>query len=63
MRVVVESEQCEGHALCVEIAPEVFRIGDDGIAQVILESPEGALAEGAKEAARRCPASAIYVVL
>ncbi len=63
MRVVVEAEQCEGHALCVDIAHEVFRIGDDGIAQVILESPQGMLADQAKDAARLCPASAIYVVV
>ena len=62
MRVVVEAEQCEGHALCVDVAPEVFRIGEDGIAQVILESPDGTLAGLAKDAARLCPASAIYVV-
>jgi ferredoxin len=63
MRVVVEENLCEGHGLCVEIAPEIFRIRDDGIAEVLIENPEGALEEGAKESARRCPASAIYVVL
>ena len=28
-RVLVDPRLCEAHALCVELAPEVFHLGDD----------------------------------
>ena len=29
MRVLVNRDLCEGNALCVKEAPEVFKLGDD----------------------------------
>jgi len=63
MHVTVEEDMCEGHGLCVDIAPEVFRLRDDGLAEVVLEEPDVSLEESAKEAARKCPASAIAIAL
>lgn len=55
-------ETCIGCGLCPEICPEVFRMGDDGLAEVIVdEIPEDAL-DSAREAAERCPVEAIEIV-
>ena len=34
MRVVVDRDRCEGNAVCVRIAPEVFTLDDDEYATV-----------------------------
>jgi ferredoxin len=31
-RVVVDADLCEGHALCIQLAPEVFDLSDEEIA-------------------------------
>lgn len=52
------SEECIGCGACTGVAPEVFEMGDEGLAQVI----EGATdVESAKEAAEACPVEAISV--
>lgn len=50
-----------GNAVCAGIAPEAFRIDDEGYAEVVVEHPEGALAERVAEAARHCPTNAIFL--
>lgn len=37
MRVVVDSDRCEGNALCVRIAPAVFQLDDDEYATVVAD--------------------------
>ena len=39
MKVVVDLSVCNLHGLCVETAPEVFEIGDDGVLHVLNETP------------------------
>ena len=29
MRVVVDLDACEGNARCMDVAPEIFELGDD----------------------------------
>lgn len=60
MRVRVEPRLCEAHALCVEIAPEVFDLGDD-IATCDEERAE-ALRPSVEAAVAACPSQAISVV-
>ena len=43
MKVIVDPDRCEGHARCVELAPEVFALDDDGYSKVILEHPDESL--------------------
>lgn len=60
MRVRVEPRLCEAHALCVEIAPEVFVLGDD--IATCDEEPAEALRHSVEAAAAACPRQAIIVV-
>jgi ferredoxin len=34
MRVWIEQDYCTGDALCVDLCPDVFEMGDDGLARV-----------------------------
>ena len=43
MKVVVDLSICDLHGLCVEAAPEVFEIGDDGALHVLIEMPPDGL--------------------
>ena len=59
MRVVVDLDLCQGHAVCQGEAPEIFRVvdrpGDYARVEVILERPPEELRASAEAAARYCP--------
>jgi ferredoxin len=61
MKVIVDPDLCEGHARCVELAPEVFTLDDDGYSRVILEYPDEALRPKVEAAVRLCPRQAILL--
>jgi ferredoxin len=59
VRVEVDRVTCEGHALCLVYAPEVFDMDDEERA-VIRQSPvPEALRAGVEDAAGQCPVQAI----
>ncbi len=60
MRVRVDPRLCEAHALCVEIAPEVFVLGDD--VATCDEKPAHALRHSVEAAVAACPRQAISIV-
>ena len=62
MRVVVDLKACDLHGLCVEAAPEVFEIGDDGVLHILIEAPEQGLRAKVDRAVRECPTGAISIV-
>ncbi|WP_082975343.1 ferredoxin [Mycobacterium sp. 1245805.9] len=61
MRVRVNPRLCEAHALCVEIAPEVFNLGDD--LATCDERPNQSLRDSVEAAVAACPRQAISVVI
>lgn len=61
MKVIVDPDRCEGHARCVELAPEVFALDDDGYSRVILDYPDEALRPKVEAAVRLCPRQAILL--
>jgi ferredoxin len=59
MRVVVDRDRCEGNAVCVRIAPEVFALDDDEYA-IVTADPVAAEQETlAQEAIAECPRAAL----
>lgn len=60
-RVQVDPHLCEGHALCVETAPEVFDLPDDEVAECI-EQPAAELWDKVLAAVDACPRGAISVI-
>lgn len=75
MKVWIDQDLCTGDGLCEEICPQVFTLGDDGLAYVkddgkILNDPGGAegLArvpseheDAVRDAAEECPGECIFV--
>lgn len=61
MRVVVDLGKCDLHGLCMDAAPEVFQIGDDGQLQVLIETPPDSLRAKVDKAVRECPTGAISI--
>ena len=58
MKVHVDWDLCENHGQCAIVAPEVFRIGEDGV--LVHESEVGDDGVAAvEEAADLCPVQAI----
>lgn len=62
MKVVVDRELCQGHGQCIDVAPEVFMMEDDGIAIVIVEEIGEKLLSKVEVAVSRCPADAIKIL-
>lgn len=58
MKAKVDHDLCIGCGLCESICPEVFEMGDDGLAHVIAEVTED-LEDSAQEACESCPTEAI----
>lgn len=61
-KVKVLKDVCIGCGACQAICSEVYEIGDDGLAEVILEEIPENLEEDAIDALENCPTSAIVEV-
>jgi len=61
MKAMVDKDTCTGCGLCEETCPEVFRLGDDDIAEVIVAEVPPEAQDSAREAAEGCPVEAITI--
>ena len=61
MKVKVDPELCVATASCTSICPEIFELGDDGVAEVIVDEVPAELEDACREAAESCPVDAIVV--
>lgn len=61
VRVEVDRATCEGHALCLVYAPEVFDMDDEERAVVMQNPVPEALRAGVEDAAGQCPVQAILL--
>ena len=59
MKSVVDPDLCIGCELCVETAPEIYTMSDDGVAVAVDSELDASLEAGATQAADECPADAI----
>jgi len=60
LEVVVDPGLCIGAQRCTYLAPDLFELGEDGVARVITGSGAD-LDEKVIEVARQCPNFAIFV--
>jgi ferredoxin len=58
MKAIIDRSGCIGCGLCTEICPRVFRMGEDGLAEVYSEV-DASDKECVKEACDSCPVSVI----
>ncbi len=61
MKVVVDFDVCQSNALCMEIAPEVFEVREDGLLYLLDEHPGEELRARVEEAVDTCPTQAISI--
>jgi ferredoxin len=61
MKIVVDYDACMSNALCMQVAPEVFEVREDGFLYVLNENPPEELRAKMEEAARVCPTQAITI--
>lgn len=61
-RIELDRDRCEGHGLCEETAPEVYRLDDDGELELLVEEVPSELQAKAEAGARVCPVAALRVV-
>jgi ferredoxin len=59
MKVIVDFEVCQSHGLCMQAAPEVFELRDDGFLYILAETPPENLRKKVETAVRECPTGAI----
>lgn len=61
MKIAVDFDVCQCHGLCVETAPTLFEIRDDGFLYLLNDTPPQELTEQAEKAMLECPAGAISI--
>ncbi|KKW63376.1 ferredoxin [Mycolicibacterium elephantis] len=59
MRVEVDRDRCEGNAVCVGLAPELFELDDDDYAVVKADPIPADQEELAERAIAECPRAAL----
>lgn len=61
MKPVVDADLCIGCGVCPSVAPSMFEMNDEGIAEVLVdEIPEGE-EDLAEESVESCPVGAITI--
>lgn len=60
MIVTINKNLCCGHAICLDVAPDIFTLAEDGKAELIRQ-PLAADEDETREAAQECPARAIII--
>ena len=59
MRVEVDRDRCEGNAVCLGIAPDLFDLDDEDYAVVKLDPVPGDQEQLAEQAIVECPRAAL----
>jgi ferredoxin len=61
MKARVDPDQCQGHARCWDICPDVFSLDDEGHSFVPISDVPPEHEAAAKDAADNCPERAIIL--
>jgi ferredoxin len=59
MKILIDFDLCEGNAVCMKVAPEVFVVGDDDRVRLVVANPSEDLRPKVEAAVRRCPRQAL----
>ncbi len=61
MRIEVDRDGCEANGVCEQIAPDMFRVGEDDQLQILRPEPGPDLQDKARQAVQRCPKAALSI--
>lgn len=59
MRIIVDRDRCEGNAVCVGIAPDLFELDDDDYVVVTKDPIPADRVAAAEQAIAECPRAAL----
>lgn len=59
MEIKVDFDLCQGHAVCMGEAPEVFEVDDKGFLTILQDRPPDELRAKVEQAVKYCPTGAI----
>lgn len=62
MRIELDEDLCQGHAMCELESPEVFQVPKRGIAQVVQEEPAEEHRADVRRAVAACPTQALRLL-
>ena len=63
MRIEVDTDRCEGQAVCVGIAPAVFALDDDDeYVRILVDEVPAEHEKRARKAVEKCPMAALREV-
>ena len=61
MKVVVDYDLCEANAVCMEQAPEIFKVDENDNLHVLMDNPPEKLRKRLEAAVRLCPRQALSI--
>ncbi|WP_182377757.1 ferredoxin [Nocardioides sp. WS12] len=61
MKISVHEDECEGNAMCMAIAPDIFDVDDDGMLELLQAEPAADRRSDVERAVRSCPKAALSV--
>lgn len=61
MRVEVNHDKCVGIGMCEVAAPNVFEVGDDGQAHVLVDEVADEDVAGVQQAVANCPTESVTI--
>ncbi|WP_433655291.1 ferredoxin [Nocardia sp. CA-128927] len=59
MKIVADRTRCEGHGMCEALAPNLFRVGDDGIVEPFADAIDESDRDLIQLAVDSCPVEAL----
>lgn len=62
MRIEVDAERCQGHAMCVLKGPDIYELDDSGYNRMAVVEVRKGLEEQARRGAGACPERAIRIL-
>ncbi len=60
-RIEVNFDLCQSNAVCMDLAPDIFEVRDDGFLYILNEMPGEEQRHKVELAARACPQQAISI--
>lgn len=61
--IELDRARCEGHGMCEQIAPSIYRLDEEGELEILVDSPlPDELVQLAEAGARVCPVAALRVI-
>lgn len=61
MKIKIDGDLCQGHGACMEEAPMLFHVDDDGKLTVLDDAPAAELRDKLELARQYCPTGAIAI--